>query len=116
MPRRKLKTNFHIDVDSRTKDMSLDALRCRSFGHSWEEAPTPYSRRVELAAQGQMEEILVCDRCASTNETLRALPSFEVISVRRTYADPKSYLVPPKSGRLSRLEAHKARMVRLRMV
>ncbi len=106
MPRKTRR--FSVEIDERTEHMSLEALRCRTFGHAWIERTVAHARRMSLAKLGQVEEILGCERCGGTWETIYALPDFTRVSTKRTYADPGTYLVPPRSGRLRRHEARKA--------
>lgn len=101
-----------LDIDTRTDTMSEEALRCRARGHAWDDAPISRVRRLELLRLGQVEELLVCLRCRGTWSIVRELPSFEVVSQVRRYAEPETYLVAKGSGRMRRIEAGKALFAR----
>ena len=68
-----------IDVTAAAKDMDLDVLECRDFGHTWR------TRHIERH-RDRFERVLVCQRCAT--EAVQILSRTGVVLGRRyTYAD-----------------------------
>ena len=67
------------DVSSAAKEMDIDTLQCRDFGHHWR------TRHIERHRE-YFERVLVCQRCST--EAIQQLSRSGVVLGRRyTYAD-----------------------------
>lgn len=103
---------YRIQVDERTKDMSLAVLTCRRLGHAWEDRPQGKRRRAELRKIGLSQSVLCCIRCTLTMVETIDLDTWEVTSRTPEGGYPPGYLAPKGTGRLPKAEARKAHIAR----
>ena len=101
---------MRAQVDSRTETMSVEAVTCRSLGHSMVMIPTPVVERLEHKRRGQRLLKLKCSRgCSRWRTILLDLTTHEVLGDTGGYQDPKSYVVQERgTGRLPRAVARGA--------
>jgi hypothetical protein len=98
------------EIDERTSTMSVEALTCRSWGHSKVMVPTPAAERKKYTARGQRLVMIRCPRCTYCRDIVVDFFSGEQISAKAWYErGGKDYLVQtPGSGRLPQSAARSA--------
>jgi hypothetical protein len=99
-----------IQVDDRTRNMSREALTCRSFGHAAVPIPVETKERLAAKRRGQRIIQLVCSRgCGYERRIVADWSTCEVISQTTKYNDPGSYLVREQgAGRIPRQSSRAA--------
>lgn len=110
---RRAPKKYRIEVDDRTKDMTLEVLMCRSNSHPWTPLPISSSRRDELMDRGVTELVDTCLRCDLNRYQTFELGTGDMLDSWIDYKRNPDYLIKEKgTGRLSRREAKKALLVR----
>lgn len=100
-----------LQIDSRTDDVTDEALFCRAYGHRWYVKPMSETRLRETLRHGLIESDRYCENgCGSEWLEIIDAKTFETVQSRRRYAD--GYLMKANSGRLPRPEAKKSRFAR----
>lgn len=104
---------FDLDVNEDTKDMSTEALICRSRGHKWGERGMTRKHYNELISQGIMEDRLYCENgCGWTWTITFSLRNGAILDRKRECSRASDYAMPKGRGRLARDSARVARVAR----